>query len=153
MHIITRHLLNICKTNNKLYWKICLTQVGWTYSAQISNVIIITHHYLQYLPTCILCLSVHNFMQCLFCYQHYYSFNSQNDMSKKSVLACFIAISPIWAECRRMFSRKSFRSDIDAFFILSRIFGIVSHMACENRYLLTRGKYVCSNCSSVFSAG
>jgi hypothetical protein len=66
---------------------------------------------------------------------------------------CLIAISPILAECFRMLSRKSFRSDIDASLILSRILGIVWHIACENRYLLTRGRYVCSSCSSVFSAG
>ena len=64
-----------------------------------------------------------------------------------------MAISPMCPECLRMLSRKSLRSDIEASLMLSRNFGIVSHITCENLQVLTRGKYVCSNCSKVFRAG
>ena len=53
---------------------------------------------------------------------------------------CFIATSPMRPECFRMLSKKSLRSDIDASLMLSRSLGIVSHITCENRYLLTRGR-------------
>lgn len=48
-------------------------------------------------------------------------------------LTCFIATSPILAECLRMFSRKSFRSIIEASLILLRSWGIASAIVWENQ--------------------
>ena len=48
-------------------------------------------------------------------------------------LTCLMATSPIFAECFLIFSRKSFRSVIDASLILFRSCGIASAMVWENQ--------------------
>ena len=83
----------------------------------------------------------------------YATWNKVFHLYSKLRLTCFMATSPMRSECLRMFSKKSLRSDMEASLMLSRNLGMAAHMACEKRYLLTRGRYVCSNCSNVLSAG
>uniref|UniRef100_A0A2M4DQ32 Putative secreted protein n=1 Tax=Anopheles darlingi TaxID=43151 RepID=A0A2M4DQ32_ANODA len=70
-----------------------------------------------------------------------------------SSFVCFIAISPIFGENLRMFSRNSRKSSSEDFLMFSFSRGMVSRICCENRYPATFGRYSFSSTSRVFSAG